>query len=381
VLTYTYSISLFIIALLSLIVHIMLDRIIVEQSNTGKVVNLSGQQRMLSQRISLFTFEYLTIGNAESKKNALLAVDKMKKNHQILLSDYYEAINKGQTQPFSKTLQDMYFNEPLNIDKKIKLFTRLVEQSLSLSTKNRPPNSQIDMSFLALAKEPLLSALNTVVEQYEKESLDKVNELRFTQDVVLGIIILTIFIEAFFIFRPMADRISNFASKLQKEANFDHLTGLLNRRSFNLQAIKAVAASHRYKRELAVIIFDIDFFKRINDTYGHTAGDVAIQQVSKILQGNCRESDCVARFGGEEFVMLLPETDEKGSFYLADKIRQEIKSTPCYFEGNSIELAISAGICMLKDAKPDIEEVIRLADEALYQSKNSGRNLVTVYTK
>lgn len=381
ILTYTYVISLSVIAVLSIVVHFMLDHVIAEQSSTGKVVNVSGQQRMLSQRVSLFAVEYLTFGTLEAKISALTALDKMQKNHDSLLSDYYTAINTKEPLPLSVTLQNMYFKEPLNVDGKLTLFTKQVKAALILKPGDQQTFIQIKTGFLALAKDPLLSALNTVVSQYEKESIEKVNELRFAQNVVLGIIILTILIEAFLVFRPMVDRISKFAFKLQYDANFDHLTGLLNRRSFNLHATKAVATSHRYKRELGVVIFDIDLFKRINDTYGHAAGDLAIQHVSNILKESCRESDSVARFGGEEFVMLLPETSEEDCVYLADKIREKIKTSSLQFEGVTIELAISAGVAMLDEGQVDIEEPLRLADEALYDSKNNGRNLVTLYKK
>jgi diguanylate cyclase (GGDEF)-like protein len=380
-LTLTYAISLSVIAFMSIVVHLMLDKVITEQSKTGKIVNVSGQQRMLSQRTSLFTIEYLTLGTLESKVVALTALNKMQSNHNLLLKEHYQALESGDSSPMSITLQNMYFKEPLNVDKKLTLFTQQIHEALALEAGIQHDfNKVIKSGFLVLAKEPLLNALHTVVGQYEKESVDKVNNLRFAQNVVLVIIILTILFEAFLVFRPMVDKICKFAFQLQYEANFDHLTGLLNRRSFNLQASKVVAASHRYNRHLGVVIFDIDLFKRINDTYGHAAGDLAIKHVSTVLQDNCRTTDFVARFGGEEFVMLLPETDCNGCFHIADKIREQISTTPLLFEGKLIDLAISAGIAMLEKQHENIEEPLRFADEALYKAKENGRNLVTVYS-
>ena len=381
VLTYTYVISLSVIAMLSIVVHFMLDHVIAEQSTTGKVVNVSGEQRMLSQRVSLFAVEYLTLGTPEAKFLALASLNKMQINHQNLLSDYYKALKDKEALTLSVTLQNMYFKEPQNVDGKLKLFTKQVEAALTLKPGDQQGYENIKTGFLAMAKEPLLNALNMVVMQYEKESIDKVNELRFAQNVVLGIIILTILIEAFLVFRPMVDRISKFAYKLQYDASFDHLTGLLNRRSFNVHATKAIIASRSHKQKLGVVIFDIDLFKRINDTYGHAAGDLVIQHVSNILKESCRTADCVARFGGEEFVMLLPDMNEDDCFHLADKIREKIKTSRFQFENTTIELAISAGVAMLDEGQVDIEEPLRLADEALYDSKNNGRNLVTLYKK
>ena len=109
-----------------------------------------------------------------------------------------------------------------------------------------------------------------------------------------------------------------------------------------------------------------------------TRMDLAIQHVSNILKESCRTADCVARFGGEEFVMLLPDMNEDDCFHLADKIREKIKTSRFQFENTTIELAISAGVAMLDEGQVDIEEPLRLADEALYDSKHNGRNLVTL---
>ena len=261
--TYTYVISLSIIAFLSIVVHFMLDQVISQQSQTGSIVNISGQQRMLSQRTSMFTIEYLTLGSPDAKNFARESLRRMLQNHSHLLSSHFEAMKQNQPSPLSSPLQRMYFDEPLNVDAKLQLFTAQIEQALSLSTEERSQYAEeIKSGFLALARQPLLEALHAVVVQYEQESVDRVNDLRFAQNVVLCIIILTILVEAMFIFRPMVARISKFAIELQRDANFDHLSELLNRRAFHLIAKKAVAFSARSTQPLSVVIFDIDHFKR-----------------------------------------------------------------------------------------------------------------------
>lgn len=376
-LTLTYVASLSVIALLSIVVHFMLDEVISEQNSTGKVVNVSGQQRMLSQRASMFAIDYIQSGSISSKRLSMDAVEKMKENHAFLISAHKSALENGELSPLSTTLQAMYFSPPSGVDKKITVFENEIARALSLEEGPQDINFKSkNLKFLKLAESELLAPLHSIVGQYEKESLEKVNDLRTAQNVVLGIIILTILIEAFFIFRPMVAKVSRYAIKLQRDANFDFLSGLLNRRAFNIIAQQSISASHRYNRQLSIIMFDIDFFKRINDAYGHEVGDRAIKHVSNILDSYSRESDCVARIGGEEFVLLLSDTGKEGAEQLANKLRKKVENTPLIANDDEIHITLSGGVAVVKAGDRNIESALSDADEALYRAKKDGRNQV-----
>jgi len=380
-LTLTYVVSLSVIAILSLVVHFMLDEVISEQNSTGKIVNVSGQQRMLSQRASMFAVDFLQTGSLNSKRLSMAAVEKMKENHRFLLAPHFNALENGEPSPLSDALYNLYFMPPADVDKKIKLFEGEISAALSENKRENDSTSSVGFSnnslmFLQLAESDLLTPLHNIVGQYEKESLEKVNALRSAQNVVLGIIILTILVEALFIFRPMVAKVSRFATKLQRDANFDYLSGLLNRRAFQIVAQQAIAARHRYKRSLSVVMIDIDFFKRINDTHGHEVGDKAISHVAKLLKLSCRNADCVARIGGEEFVLLLPDTDRAGAFKLAEKVRERISKNPLDVNGKFIDITVSAGVSNVREEHDSIESALSEADEALYKAKESGRNNV-----
>ena len=371
--TLTYVLSLSVIAGLSIIVHFMLDRIILEQNDTAIVVNISGQQRMLSQRISLLTLEYLNTGAVEFKDDANKSLSIMQKNHQFLLKSHFESVQNNQLSPLSEPMQNLYFGSPQNVDDKIKQFSELISQSLKLDIDI---NKVQDRRFWRLAKTSLLDSLHSVVKQYEIESLSKVNELRSAQDIVVAIILLTILIEALFIFRPMVSKIARFAERLQKDANSDHLTGLFNRRAFAILAKKAVADSVRYKDPLTLLTFDIDHFKAINDTYGHDFGDKALQHISSIIKDSVRESDTVARFGGEEFVVLLPRTSEANARVLAEKVRHNIENLPLTLDKTLIKMTVSCGFSQFSLSEANVVATLKRADDGLYQAKNQGRNRV-----
>ncbi|MDF2178895.1 type IV pili methyl-accepting chemotaxis transducer N-terminal domain-containing protein [Aliiglaciecola sp. CAU 1673] len=258
--TLTYVISLSIIAALSLVVHFMLDSVIAQQAKSGEYINISGQQRMLSQRSSLFALEYLETGNPQAKEIAEDALTRMQQNHQLLLSTHQQSLAENIPSPLSPELAALYFDEPNNVQTKLKSYVELIGQALA-KTAEEGTVERDNLAFLQLSRKPLLEAFDNVVKQYERESRDKVSELRSVQEIVLGIIILTILIEALFIFRPMVRKVSEYASRLQFEANHDVLSGLLNRRAFNAIGASFFENSRRYENPVSTIILDIDHFK------------------------------------------------------------------------------------------------------------------------
>ena len=198
--SFVYIVPLTVIAILSICIHFMLDEVIEAQTDTGKLVNVSGQQRMLSQRVSMFTLEYLMYGSQDSKLLAINALNSLKNNHKYLLSEHYGAQVLGDESPLSKELLAMYFKEPINVDKKLSMFSDRVEEVLKLKTQTLNLDTAQE-SFFSLAKEPLLKAFNTVVMQYEKESVDRVKRLHTIQGIVIIVILLSILVEFLLVYK------------------------------------------------------------------------------------------------------------------------------------------------------------------------------------
>jgi diguanylate cyclase (GGDEF)-like protein len=168
-------------------------------------------------------------------------------------------------------------------------------------------------------------------------------------------------------------------------ATTDPLTGLYNRRHFNALAEDEIGRVLRYERPLSIMIFDIDFFKQVNDTFGHTCGDRVLKGVADITREILRGTDFPARYGGEEFIVLLSETPVSGAAFVAEKLRKRIEDKTLPGENGIPPVTASFGVSdhlEVPDSKPlDIvlSEFIRTADLAMYASKNAGRNRVTVY--
>lgn len=170
---------------------------------------------------------------------------------------------------------------------------------------------------------------------------------------------------------------------LQKVANTDRLTQVNNRNVFYTQLELELNWANKRRAPLALIMLDIDYFKKINDQYGHLGGDEILRQLAKEIQGLLRQGDTLARFGGEEFIIIVPNTDQEGAYALAERIRMHVANYPFRIESTQIQVTISAGITVLNDELFNIEKIKELltkqADEALYKAKHNGRNRVEKY--
>jgi diguanylate cyclase (GGDEF)-like protein len=163
-------------------------------------------------------------------------------------------------------------------------------------------------------------------------------------------------------------------SELRRAAGIDPLSGLLNRRSFLYAAAMRIAEQSARLGQVAVIMADIDFFKLVNDNHGHGAGDATIRKVGEILTASVRENDLVARFGGEEFVILLAGAAPSAVLATAERMRRNVQETPIEYHHATIRITISLGIAVANPRDSDIQTIIESADHALYRAKQRGRN-------
>lgn len=164
--------------------------------------------------------------------------------------------------------------------------------------------------------------------------------------------------------------------RLEELAYTDPLTGTLNRRSFMEGATREVERARRYQRPLSVVMFDLDHFKSLNDTYGHLAGDDVLRTVVSRSRQVLRDSDILGRYGGEEFAILLPETPRDLAGQVAERLRQAIAAQPMIADGIAVAVTVSLGVSELDPAEDAIGNTLRRADDAMYDAKESGRNRV-----
>ncbi|MDH5736715.1 MAG: GGDEF domain-containing protein, partial [Gammaproteobacteria bacterium] len=169
---------------------------------------------------------------------------------------------------------------------------------------------------------------------------------------------------------------SDMAQDLKEHSILDMLTRTLNRRGIEEAIRPAFAQARRYAQPLAVVMTDIDFFKAINDDYGHVTGDNALTMFADILKSQLRTEDIVGRMGGEEFIIVLPNTDSEKAHLMIERLRRVIASTLITSNEYKFNMTASFGLTLLTDEDEDMEDAIRRADEALYIAKERGRNRI-----
>ncbi|RDH82666.1 MAG: hypothetical protein DIZ80_10325 [endosymbiont of Galathealinum brachiosum] len=174
-----------------------------------------------------------------------------------------------------------------------------------------------------------------------------------------------------------AEQLKKVVIEKNKQAMFDALTGIPNRLSYEKKSAEEIARWKRFSNPLSLAIWDIDLFKKVNDTYGHKAGDKVLKTVAQLLIKSIRETDFLARYGGEEFVMLLPGTKQEETLRLVNKLRQQIETCGFHYHGDSVKITISCGVSSFNE-NDTLAQVFERADKALYKAKDNGRNQCVV---
>ncbi|MDX2024002.1 MAG: GGDEF domain-containing protein [Deltaproteobacteria bacterium] len=167
-----------------------------------------------------------------------------------------------------------------------------------------------------------------------------------------------------------------YHEEIYRLTTVDGLTQIFNKRYFMESLEREIARSNRYRREMTLVMFDIDHFKQINDTYGHLAGDQVLKSLASTIKAKIRREDLFARYGGEEFAIVLPEIDGYNAQQFAEKIRRIVEITDFFFEGTKIPVTISMGVAVLDAETSDAGALIKKSDERLYEAKKAGRNCV-----
>jgi len=167
-----------------------------------------------------------------------------------------------------------------------------------------------------------------------------------------------------------------YHDEIYRLTTVDGLTQVSNRRYFEDTLDRELSRCRRYHRSLSLVMVDVDHFKKINDTWGHLAGDAVLKEVATTIRGRIRREDVIARYGGEEFALLLPEIDLKGAVAMAEKVRKLVEKHRFVFDDQQIPVTVSCGVASLAKKNETGPALVKRADEKLYQAKDTGRNRV-----
>jgi diguanylate cyclase (GGDEF)-like protein len=407
--TRRYVLALSLIAMLSTIAFYSIHRVLKESDKTAYIVNISGKQRMLSQHIALDVHRMHKLIN-ENGLNAgyddLLSqqvlrqhVDEMLSANKVLSTGSFK---DGTSVELSETIHDIYFGD-INLAQRVKDYCSVALQMVDVKS-----HEDVDRIIRAVdaTSEQLLIDLNKAVQQYQREGEARLETLQNLESVVWVMTIIILLLEVIFIFQPMARQIVSMSDsnihtlkyleslvenrsmhleKLNQQladmAMHDPLTGLRNRLNLEQDIENAIKHFKLHRAHFAVLMFDIDFFKSVNDEYGHDIGDTVLKTVAELLKESVREEDRIYRAGGEEFVILMNRIDLIDTINVAEKIRTVISNYGFDVDGKQIHKTVSGGLYHSSLRQTDETSIVlKLVDNALYASKMNGRDRITNVT-
>ena len=406
--TKRYKLALVLIALLSTIAFFALSSALKEAEHTAYLVNISGKQRMLSQHIALdvhrlhshLTKKSTPASYAEkSYKNALRKHTQEMEQVNTLLST--GILSQDKTILLSEDIHKLYFGKA-NIAQRVFNYVTLANQALKPLKHSALDTIVHDINDHS---EALLLDLNKIVLQYQSEGEVMLSKIESMETFIWITTLFVLLFEVILIFQPMVAKmlklsesnettlqnlenlvelrtlhLENANKKLKDLASHDPLTGLRNRLNLENDVELSITNFKKHNAPFAILMFDIDWFKKVNDSYGHDTGDQVLKEVSNILDQTVRDEDHIYRAGGEEFVVLLNRISKVDSIKIANKIRLKIEkhSFACE-ECHDKELFITiSGGAYHSDMSliTDLKGLLKLVDEALYNAKHSGRNQI-----
>lgn len=365
-LKYIYSIIFISLSAWVIYAYVTTTEIIQSQKTYAHIINISGKQRMLSQKTTLIAKRYYETGNPELKKHLIELYQQMKRDHREIISTHLT----------SDKITAIYHQPPDNLNEKVENYLSLLADFIK-TRDSRTLKEIEDASF------KLLPQINNTVYIFENESNEKTKVLMERELFILIGTLLTLLIEAAVIVIPairIASRkdsellrlIEERTRELEELSVTDQLTKLYNRRKIDKILETEIEQARRYNHLFSLILIDIDYFKKINDNYGHLVGDLVLQTLSKLFASNIRKSDMVGRWGGEEFLIISMEKDLKKVLVFVEKLRALVDNHHFKTVGN---ITCSFGVSHYTQGD-SIDSLLRRADVALYHAKNAGRNCV-----
>ncbi|MGH7118196.1 MAG: diguanylate cyclase [Acetobacteraceae bacterium] len=365
--TAAYLTALGLIALLATGAYFLLDDVAARQLDAARVTRLGGHQIMLLQRIGLLLADF-EAGTVTARAPLVAAISELRSTEDTL-ADRAGRTPRGNLSPAAR---ELFFSAPDPLDQAIRAFIDGARRFGDPATGNM---EQAYRRLQADLHERLLPRLIASLSNFESETHRHIERLRTAQRALLAMLLVALVLQAMFIFRPLVVQTRHYAAHLYRLATSDDLTGLANRRHFMEIAARDFELARRSGRKIGVMVLDLDHFKKINDEQGHAIGDAVLRRFGEIATAMLRQSDMIARIGGDEFAILLPETDLEGATTVAEKLRRTIAEDR---SGNGPPLTTCIGVAILRADDNSIDDLLRRADKALYQAKYDGRNRVAL---
>jgi len=377
-LTARYVFALIMVGIAALGGFISMYLVVIHASTHSLIVENLEEQEDLSQEVlkqaSAFVHADSTTQRDTAKQALLDAVTELESNHKELLEGSDELGYPGDDTP---ELKSFLYEGESSLNAVTHEYLDRVRRLLSAHGGKIDENHPDVRFVLGEGARKLAERIQKAHLLFQSSANSRINKVLGIGGVLVGIIWIVLIVEAMFIFRPMARTIERERSELRRLneeldrlATVDTLTGAYNRRKFAEVSQHEWATLRRTGNPMAILLVDVDHFKKVNDTHGHQAGDCVLRMVAAALSGNIREIDYLFRWGGEEFLVLAPNTAGDGALALAEKLRIAVENASM----ERLRVTISIGVTEIHSRDESFEKAIQRADAALYAAKENGRN-------
>lgn len=369
-----YVVALLIIASMTILSHVLIGFLLKTNNGFAYLINESGRQRMLSQRVASYSMQYYIKESSHTREELNKTLAMLVSAHKMLSA---QSSDKNENR-FDMRMRHLYFQSDVAVDQDIKTLSSYVNNLLASTSTKAEQLVQIN-NINKLVNFRLLSALNEVVYEYQKESERRIQNLDNVQWVLLAMILLALVLEAQFIFRPVFIKLSTYVELLLRVSTTDELSGLCNRRDFDKKFAEQIDLAERFSQVCALAVIDVDNFKSINDHFGHSVGDNVITEIGKTLKRSARVTDHCFRIGGDEFVILLPHTDITASLNVINRFRAALRIVNWDEYGAELSVSVSIGVSSIK--KGVSKKALEQADQSMYSAKKAGGDRLVLYAK
>jgi diguanylate cyclase (GGDEF)-like protein len=366
-----YAISLGILAAYFIASYFVLHAAIVQQRSMAKAMSVGGQQRMYSQRIAMFADAVVTEKDAAAREKAredlATSIRIFRSAHEALVTGDPSINPAGWPPPGVRAL---YFGEPNAVDKQVMAYIRHAEEFEARSAHAISPDDPDLTYLLTVGPGPLLQSLDEVVHAYDAAQHTAIQRFELLQIVLLVLGLSTLVAVWFTILMPLEREIAKKTAQLERAASLDPLTDILNRSAFSTRVEELLAHARRSNERGAMLLIDLDRFKAINDTLGHSAGDRALIETARRLRTQARAGEYITRLGGDEFAVYAPSTTDLEAFVtrMADMLQFEMS-----IDGTPVRVGASIGVARFPDDATTLDDLLVAADKALYAAKHAGR--------
>lgn len=367
--------GLVLIGLLELASNLLLRNDIQYQDKIAHIINISGKQRMLTQKIASLSSQYL-LGDAQAKENLLKTIKQYQEAHKLLSSSEIIAILP---QNLAKQARKIYGAEDSNLNGMLENYCNHAKLLITLPQSSKEAH-KISREIFEASVGIQFHLIDNVVSLYEEAAVDNKEYLQHIKNIFTTIVIFVLLFEFFILFLPAVMRVRYHYQNLMDIVLKDQLTSLGNRYFFYQKVSKSISIASKSNRMLAVFYIDLDNFKDINDAHGTAVGDLLIKEISRRLKSISRGGDTLARLGGDDFALLVENINNSSNLSLIAERYLKSFSFPFKIKNKSINISISLGIALYPKYAKNTDELMRRADTALHKAKMLGKNKYAFYS-